>query len=161
MSEALDVAVLSGSPRDADFVQVCCDQLENLGLSFERRVLSAHRQAAALEEFLEEAQGRGARVFIALAGMAAHLPGVVASKTARPVIGVPLPGGVMDGMDALLSVAQMPKGVPVACVAVGKAGARNAAILAAQILGTGDVEIAARVTELKREMAEGASGSTR
>jgi 5-(carboxyamino)imidazole ribonucleotide mutase len=153
VSDPIQVAVVSGSSRDADFVQSCCDQLDAFGLRYERRVLSAHRQPAALEAFLAEAETRGAAVFIAMAGMAAHLPGVVASKTAKPVLGVPLPGGAMDGLDALLSVVQMPKGVPVACLALGNAGAKNAAILAAQILATSDEVLAAKVNDFRREMA--------
>lgn len=155
MTDRIQVAVLSGSPSDQDFVQACTDQLEALGIAYEARVLSAHRQSGALHAFLQETEQRGCQVYIAMAGMAAHLPGVVASVTPRPVLGVPLKGGVLDGLDALLSVVQMPKGVPVGCLAVGKAGARNAAILAAQILAVADEGIAARVRDLRASMADG------
>lgn len=155
MSGRITVAVLSGSPSDADFVKACCEQLESFGIAHEDRVISAHRQPKELESFVREAEERGVRVFVAMAGMAAHLPGVVASLTTRPVLGVPLKGGVMDGLDALLSVVQMPKGVPVACLAAGSAGARNAAVLAAQILAIGDDAMAEKVREFKAELAEG------
>ena len=156
MSDAIQVAVLSGSPSDAEFVQACTDQLGAFGIAHEARALSAHRQGEALHEFMQEAEKRGCQVYIAMAGMAAHLPGVVASLTPRPVLGVPLKGGVMDGLDALLSVVQMPKGVPVGTLAVGKAGARNAAILAAQILAVADEGLAAQIREFKADMASGA-----
>ena len=156
MSDAIKVAVLSGSPSDAEFVQASTDQLEAFGIAHEARVLSAHRQGEALHAFMEDSEQRGCQVYIAMAGMAAHLPGVVASLTPRPVLGVPLKGGIMDGLDALLSVVQMPKGVPVGTLAVGKAGARNAAILAAQILAVADESLAAKIRKMKAEMAEGA-----
>lgn len=155
MSEPIDVAVLSGSESDAEFVEVCCEQLAEFAIAHESRVLSAHRQGEALAVYVREAEGRGCKVFVAMAGMAAHLPGVVASLTSRPVLGVPLKGGVLDGLDALLSVVQMPKGVPVACLAVGKAGARNAAVLAAQILAVADVGMAGRVARYKVDLAAG------
>lgn len=162
MSDATDgigeikVAVLSGSASDSEFVQACTDQLAEFGIAHEARVLSAHRQGEALQAFMRDSETRGCQVYIAMAGMAAHLPGVVASMTPRPVLGVPLKGGVMDGLDALLSVVQMPKGVPVGCLAVGRAGARNAAILAAQILAVADADMAAKVRQLKADMADGA-----
>jgi 5-(carboxyamino)imidazole ribonucleotide mutase len=156
MSNNIKVAVLSGSPSDSESVQACTDQLAAFGIPHEARVLSAHRQGAALHAFMEESEGRGCQVYIAMAGMAAHLPGVVASLTPRPVLGVPLKGGVMDGLDALLAVVQMPKGVPVGTLAVGKAGARNAAILAAQILAVADEGLADQLRQMKAEMAEGA-----
>lgn len=155
MSDPISVAVLSGSPSDAEFVKVCCDALADFGIDYEDRVISAHRQPRQLETFVREAEDRGVKVFVAMAGLAAHLPGVVASLTTRPVLGVPLKGGAMDGLDALLSVVQMPKGVPVACLALGSAGARNAAILAAQILSVGDAELEGRVRSFKDSLAEG------
>ena len=156
MSGSIQVAVLSGSPSDGEFVKACTDQLEALGIPHEARVLSAHRQGDALHAYMRESEGRGCQVYIAMAGMAAHLPGVVASLTPRPVLGVPLKGGVLDGLDALLSVVQMPRGVPVGCLAVGSSGARNAAILAAQILAVSDESIATRIRQLKADMADGA-----
>ncbi len=153
MTSPIQVAVLSGSESDADFVEVCGRQLDHFAIAHDCRVVSAHRQPQALAAFIREAESRGARVFIAMAGLAAHLPGVVASQTTCPVLGVPLPGGAMGGMDALLSVVQMPKGVPVAGLALGRAGAQNAAILAAQILSVGDPELRNRVEDFKRALA--------
>lgn len=147
------VAILSGSSSDSDSVDACAKQLEELGVPYERRVLSAHRQGDRLREFVAQAEAQGCRVFIAMAGMAAHLPGVVASLTTKPVLGVPLKGGVLDGLDALLSVVQMPKGVPVATLAVGSAGARNAALLAAQILALSDEGLAARYRAFREGLA--------
>ena len=155
MTAPIKVAVLCGSASDNEFVKACTDQLEAFGIPHEAHVLSAHRQGEALHAFMDEAEERGCQVYIAMAGMAAHLPGVVASITPRPVLGVPLKGGVMDGLDALLSVVQMPKGVPVGTLAVGKAGARNAAILAAQILAVADDEMAGKIRQLKADMAAG------
>lgn len=155
MSEPIDVAVLSGSTTDAEFVEACREQLGEFAIAHESRVLSAHRQGEALAAYVREAEGRGCKVFIAMAGMAAHLPGVVASLTSRPVLGVPLRGGVLDGLDALLSVVQMPRGVPVGCLAVGKSGARNAAVMAAQILAVADVGMAGRIARFKADLADG------
>lgn len=155
MSAPIEVAVLSGSVSDAEFVNACCEQLDAFGIAHEARVLSAHRQGEALAAFVREAEARGCKVFVAMAGMAAHLPGVVASLTAHPVLGVPLPGGMLDGLDALLSVVQMPKGVPVGCLAVGKAGARNAAVLAAQVLAVGDPALREKVLRFKADLATG------
>ena len=139
--ESIQVAVLSGSPSDAEMVDACCEVLRDYGIAHERRVLSAHRQPQALQAFMEKAEERGCRLYIALAGMAAHLPGVVASQTSRPVLGVPLKGGFLDGLDALLAVVQMPGGVPVGTLAVGKAGAKNAAHLAARVLALSLIHI--------------------
>jgi 5-(carboxyamino)imidazole ribonucleotide mutase len=149
------VAILCGSESDRESVELCAAELERYGIACDRQVLSAHRRADALREYVQRVETQGCAVFIAMAGMAAHLPGVVASMTTRPVLGVPLKGGVLDGLDALLSVVQMPKGVPVASFAVGSAGARNAAHFAAQILALGDTQLAERLRERKRAMAEG------
>jgi len=138
MGGELQVAVIMGSESDRETMEVCLQQLEKLGVKSELRVSSAHRMPEATRAYIEEAVERGAKVFIAGAGMAAALPGFVASVTTRPVIGVPLPSGLPDGMDALLSMVQMPPGIPVATVAVGKAGAKNAAVLAAEILSLVD-----------------------
>jgi 5-(carboxyamino)imidazole ribonucleotide mutase len=153
VNDSIRVAVLAGSESDREFIELCTAQLSSFEIAHEARVLSAHRQGAALRDFIAEAEIRGCQVFICMAGMAAHLPGVVASLTSRPVLGVPLRGGVLDGLDALLSVAQMPKGVPVACLAVGGAGARNAATLAAQILALADPQLAERLSRFRAEMA--------
>lgn len=123
-----------GSESDRETMEVCLAQLEKLGVRSELTVSSAHRMPEATKAYIEEAVERGTKVFIAGAGMSAALPGFVASVTTRPVIGVPIPSGLPDGMDALLSMVQMPPGIPVATVAVGKAGAKNAAVLATEIL---------------------------
>jgi 5-(carboxyamino)imidazole ribonucleotide mutase len=130
----LQVAVIMGSESDRETMEVCLAQLEKLGVRSELTVSSAHRMPEATKAYIEEAVERGTKVFIAGAGMSAALPGFVASVTTRPVIGVPIPSGLPDGMDALLSMVQMPPGIPVATVAVGKAGAKNAAVLATEIL---------------------------
>jgi 5-(carboxyamino)imidazole ribonucleotide mutase len=149
------VGILCGSPNDLPLVHETERVLEKMGIVSESRVLSAHRMPDATVAYAREAKGRGLRVLIAMAGMAAHLPGVVASHTTLPVLGVPISGGVAGGMDALLAVAMMPAGVPVGCLALDKHGARNAAILAASILGLSDETIASRLEELKRELADG------
>ena len=134
MGGELQVAVIMGSESDRETMEVCLTQLEKLGVKSELTVSSAHRMPEATKAYIEEAIERGTKVFIAGAGMSAALPGFVASVTTRPVIGVPIPSGLPDGMDALLSMVQMPPGIPVATVAVGKAGAKNAAVLATEIL---------------------------
>ncbi len=139
------VAVLMGSDSDWPTLRACTDVLDSLGVGLEVRVLSAHRTPAATAEYVADATSRGCSVFICAAGLAAHLAGAVAARTTRPVIGVPMDGGPLGGVDALLSTVMMPGGVPVATVAVGKAGARNAGYLAAQIIAVADVELAARI----------------
>ena len=129
------VSVIMGSASDEPIIQKTVEVLEDLGVDYEVRVMSAHRNPEAVRAYVLAAPGRGVEVFIAAAGGAAALPGVVASWTTRPVIGVPLASSELNGLDALMAVAQMPPGVPVACVAVGSWGARNAAYLAAAILG--------------------------
>ena len=151
-SPAASVAVLCGSRSDLASLRGCFDQLDAYGIAWEASVISAHRQPDALRSYLGEAEAAGIRVFIAAAGLAAHLPGVVASATARPVIGVPL-DAALGGQDALLSIVQMPPGVPVAAVAIGPAGARNAAHLAARILALGDPGIAERVERFRADQA--------
>jgi 5-(carboxyamino)imidazole ribonucleotide mutase len=125
-----------------------------LELPFEVQITSAHRTPEATARYVKEADARGCRVFIAAAGLAAHLAGAVAANTLKPVIGVPMAGGPLNGMDALLSTVQMPGGVPVACVAIGKAGAKNAAYLAAQILGLSDAVLAQRLISDRQAMAQ-------
>ena len=129
------VAVVMGSKSDETVVQPAMDALTALGIDHEVSVISAHRTPEKARQFGLSARERGIEVIIAAAGRAAHLPGVLASWTTLPVIGVPIGGGELDGVDALYSIVQMPAGIPVACVAVGSAGAKNAAYLAAQILG--------------------------
>ena len=130
------VAVLMGSESDWPTMQSSTTTLAALGIEYEVRVTSAHRTPAETQQYVEDAENRGCRVFICAAGMAAHLAGAVAAHTQCPVIGVPIDSGPLQGFDALLSTVQMPGGIPVATVAVGKAGAKNAAYLAGQILGT-------------------------
>ena len=148
------VAVMMGSDSDLDTMQACLDVLKRLEVPHEVRILSAHRTPAATHAFVRDAEGRGCAVFIAAAGLAAHLAGTVAGLTTRPVIGVPMDGGPLRGMDALLSTVQMPGGIPVATVAIGKAGARNAGWLAAQILALSDEALAARLAEARKADSE-------
>ena len=147
------VCIVMGSDSDAAVMSQACDALDELGVPYEMKVASAHRSPERAKEVITNGERDGAAVFIAGAGMAAHLPGVVASFTTRPVIGVPLAGGAMQGFDALLAIVQMPPGIPVATVAVG--GARNAGILAAQILAVADVELAEKLRATRPKMAEG------
>ena len=145
--------MICGSRSDLSTLKGCFDVLDSYGIGWEASVISAHRQADALHAYLSEAEHNGAKLFIGAAGLAAHLPGVIASLTARPVIGVPLNGGALGGADALYSVVQMPPGVPVASVAIGSAGAKNAAHLAARILALTDTAIAERVAAFRDEQA--------
>ncbi len=143
------VAVLMGSDSDLPVVEATFDILNQLDIPFEARITSAHRTPVETKAYVQDAEARGCRVYIAAAGLAAHLAGAVASQTCRPVIGIPLDAGPVQGMDALLSTVQMPGGIPVASVAIGKAGAKNAAWLAAQILSTGDSALYARIVEAR------------
>lgn len=139
-----------GSSSDWETMKYSCEILEELHIPFEKRVVSAHRTPDLMFEYAEEARSRGIQVIIAGAGGAAHLPGMVAAKTTLPVIGVPVQSKALNGLDSLLSIVQMPSGVPVATVAIGKAGATNAGLLAAQILSISDDELAERL-EKRRE----------
>lgn len=141
------VSIIMGSKSDYSVMKECANVLEKFGVQYELIISSAHRSPQRTKKYVEDAQNRGAKVFICAAGMAAHLAGVVASLTVKPVIGVPMKGGFMDGMDALLSTVQMPSGMPVATVAVGKAGATNAAYLAMQILAIDDDELKIKLQE--------------
>jgi 5-(carboxyamino)imidazole ribonucleotide mutase len=147
------VAVVCGSRSDLLTLKGCFDVLDEYGISWEASVISAHRQAGTLHAYIDEAEGSGVRLFIGAAGLAAHLPGVLASLTAKPVIGVPLDGGSLGGADALYAVVQMPPGVPVATVAIGSAGAKNAAHLAARILALSDAAVADRVAAVRADQA--------
>jgi phosphoribosylaminoimidazole carboxylase PurE protein len=149
------VAVVMGSDSDLGVMQGCVDQLREFGLEPTVRILSAHRTPAAAAEFAQNAEARGVKVIIAAAGMAAHLAGAMAAWTTLPVIGVPLAGeGGPAGLDALLSTVQMPPGVPVATVAIGKAGARNAAILAVQILALADASLRDKLLQFKKNQEQ-------
>ena len=141
------ISILMGSKSDYEIMREAVKILEKFQIPYELIITSAHRTPNRTHSYVKEAEARGAKVFICGAGMAAHLAGVVASLTTRPVIGVPMPTGMMDGLDALLSTVQMPGGMPVATLAVGKAGAKNAAYLALQILATTDDELKAKLEE--------------
>ena len=135
------IGVIMGSTSDWETMKHACDVLDELDVPYEKRVVSAHRTPDYMFTYSEEARGRGVKVIIAGAGGAAHLPGMVAAKTTLPVIGVPVQSKALNGLDSLLSIVQMPGGVPVATVAIGKAGATNAGLLAAQILSVEDSRI--------------------
>ena len=146
--------ILMGSQSDAPIMQGAVDVLKELGISVEMTVASAHRSPERVQRLIGEAAARGVAVFIVGAGAAAHLAGVVAAHVTRPVIGVPIDSSALSGLDALLSTVQMPPGVPVATVSIGKPGATNAGVLAAQILALGDRGIAERLEKYKRGLAE-------
>jgi 5-(carboxyamino)imidazole ribonucleotide mutase len=148
------VGIIVGSRSDIEVAQRAAAVLDELGVEAEIRVISAHRAPDLLTRFVGGAPDRGIGVFIAIAGLAAHLPGVVASQTTLPVIGVAMPGGVADGLDALLAIVQMPAGVPVGTLAIGKAGARNAGLLAARIIARSHPQVAERVRAQRRKMAD-------
>jgi 5-(carboxyamino)imidazole ribonucleotide mutase len=147
------VGVVIGSKTDTEMIQPALDMLKQLGIDYELSVISAHRNPEKVRKYGLEAEKRGFKVIIAAAGKSAHLPGVMASWTTLPVVGVPLPRGELEGIDALLSISQMPGGVPVACMGVGKSGAKNAALFAAQILGTESKGIREVYRKYKQELA--------
>jgi len=149
----IQVLILMGSDSDAAVMGAAGDVLTELGIKWEMTVASAHRSPERVTRLVAEAPGRGVRVFIVGAGAAAHLAGVVAAHTTLPVIGVPIDSSALKGLDALLSTVQMPPGVPVATVAIGKPGATNAGVLAAQMLALGDAEIANRLRSYKTGLA--------
>lgn len=146
----MKVGIIMGSKSDWETMKHACDILDQLDITYEKQVVSAHRTPDLMFTYAEEARNRGLKVIIAGAGGAAHLPGMVAAKTTLPVIGVPIQSQALNGLDSLLSIVQMPGGVPVATVAIGKAGAINAGLLAAQILATEDVKLASQL-EARRE----------
>ncbi|SDO55897.1 5-(carboxyamino)imidazole ribonucleotide mutase [Alkalicoccus daliensis] len=148
------VGVIMGSTSDWETMRHTTETLEELEVPFEAKVVSAHRTPDLMFQYAEEARGRGVEVIIAGAGGAAHLPGMVAAKTTLPVIGVPVQSKALNGMDSLLSIVQMPAGVPVATVAIGRAGAANAALLAAQQLSVHDKAIQERLEERRRKKQE-------
>ena len=145
------VAVLMGSKSDWPTMQSTTEVLSDFGVEYEAKVTSAHRTPSQTAEYVSDAVERGCEVFICAAGLAAHLAGAVAAKTTKPVIGVPMDGGPLSGFDALLSTVQMPGGVPVATVAIGKAGAKNAAYLAVQVLALSNSALAERLAEDRAE----------
>ena len=145
------VAVIMGSDSDWSVVKGACAQLSEFGIPYEAHILSAHRTPAAAADFAKNARKNGFGVLICAAGMAAHLAGAFAASSTLPVVGIPMRGGAMDGLDALLATVQMPSGIPVATVAIN--GARNAAVLAAQILAVSDEELAAKLDGARERMA--------
>lgn len=145
------VGVIMGSTSDWETMKLACNVLEECKVPYEKKVVSAHRTPDLMFEYAEKARERGIKVIIAGAGGAAHLPGMVAAKTTIPVIGVPIQSKALSGMDSLLSIVQMPGGVPVATVAIGNAGAINAGLLATEILSIGNIELANRLEE-RREL---------
>jgi phosphoribosylaminoimidazole carboxylase PurE protein len=147
------VCIVMGSDSDAGVMVQACEALDEAGIAYEMKVASAHRSPERTRQVITDAERDGATVFIAGAGMAAHLPGVVASFTTKPVIGVPLSGSSLQGLDALLAVVQMPPGIPVATVAIG--GARNAGVLAAQIIALSDPALAETLKKQRAKMADG------
>lgn len=138
MSDKPVVSIVMGSKNDESHLEHTFKILDEMGIAWEKRVLSAHRQPDELRAYVGEAEARGVRVFIAAAGLSAALPGVIAAHSSKPVIGVPVPGGPLAGVDALLSMVQMPGGIPVATVGLGSHGPKNAAVLAAEILALAD-----------------------
>lgn len=149
-----EVAVIMGSTSDWETMKFACESLDELGVAYEKRVVSAHRTPDLMFDFAEQARGRGIKVIIAGAGGAAHLPGMVAAKTTLPVIGVPVQSKALNGLDSLLSIVQMPGGIPVATTAIGKAGATNAGLLAAQMLSMYDNKVAERLEKKRQQMTE-------
>ena len=145
----IKVGIVMGSDSDWPLVKKACETLDRFGVAYETRVISAHRTPEVAIEYSASAEGRGLKAIIAAAGGAAHLAGVLAAATVLPVIGIPVAGGALNGLDALYATVQMPSGVPVATVAVGSAGPVNAALLAVQILGTSDPELRERFREHK------------
>jgi len=152
------VGVVMGSASDWEIMRHAVEQLENFGIPYEAKVVSAHRTPDLLFEYAEQAAGRGLACIIAGAGGAAHLPGMLAAKTTVPVLGVPVPSKYLRGTDSLLSIVQMPKGVPVATFAIGEAGAANAALFAVTLLALHDSEIAQRLQAFRQTQTEAASG---
>jgi phosphoribosylaminoimidazole carboxylase PurE protein len=157
----IDVLILMGSDSDAPIMAAAGDALTELGLKWEMTVASAHRSPARVTTLVADAPARGVKVFIVGAGAAAHLAGVVAAHTTLPVVGVPIDSSALKGLDALLSTVQMPPGVPVATVAIGKPGATNAGVLAAQMIALGDSALADRLVQYKRRLAEKVEAAAR
>ncbi|HEX7156683.1 MAG TPA: 5-(carboxyamino)imidazole ribonucleotide mutase [Burkholderiaceae bacterium] len=154
------VGVVMGSESDWDTMQYACDVLREFGVAFEARVVSAHRTPDEMFAYADSARERGLRIIIAGAGGAAHLPGMLASKTVIPVLGVPVPSRYLRGEDSLLSIVQMPKGVPVATFAIGEAGAANAALFAISMLALGDADLAMKLAQFRATQGEKARNMT-
>jgi 5-(carboxyamino)imidazole ribonucleotide mutase len=155
------VGILMGSDSDLDVMREAATRLDYFGIAYEIRIMSAHRTPDKAAAYASTAQDRGLEVIIAGAGAAAHLAGVIAASTTLPVIGIPIDSSSLKGLDALLATVQMPAGIPVATMAIGKAGAANAGIFAAQIVARKDAQIAAKLTQFKKEMAAGVEDKDR
>jgi 5-(carboxyamino)imidazole ribonucleotide mutase len=155
MAKSPRVAILLGSKTDEGHLRATTELLDRFQIEWELKVISAHRQPEQLHEYVRAADAGGTQVFIAAAGLSAALPGVIGSLSQKPVIGLPIPGGALQGVDALLSMVQMPGGIPVATVGVGSNGSRNAAILAAQIVALGDAQVAERLRAYREELRSG------
>jgi 5-(carboxyamino)imidazole ribonucleotide mutase len=160
MSKVL-VSIVMGSDSDLDIMREAAKSLDEFGIPYEMDVTSAHRSPERTAEYAKNAAGRGVRVIIAGAGGAAHLAGVIAAHTTLPVIGVPIPSTSLNGMDSLLATVQMPAGIPVATVAIGKPGATNAGLLAAQIIGLSTADIATKLEGHKQKLAKGVEEKSR
>lgn len=154
------IAVIMGSKSDWPTMKHACDVLDQFNVAYEKHVISAHRMPMEMYDFAQKAEGRGIRVIIAGAGMAAHLPGMTAANTILPVIGVPGQTKALGGMDSLLSIVQMPTGIPVATTAIGNAGASNAALLALEILGTNDEKLRGRLKNYRQKLHDLAKESS-
>lgn len=148
------VSIIIGSKSDYETMVYCAKTLERFGIKYELIIASAHRTPNRTKEYVKEAESKGAKVFICAAGMAAHLAGAVAAATTKPIIGVPMAGGALNGVDALYSTVQMPSGMPVGTVAIGKAGAINSAYLAAQILALDSDELAKKLADDRQDMVK-------
>jgi 5-(carboxyamino)imidazole ribonucleotide mutase len=155
MSNTFSVSIVLGSKSDQDHVKHTTSLLDQFGIPWDMQFLSAHRQPDRLHEYIREAESKGVKLFIAVAGLSAALPGVIGSISQLPVIGLPVPAGALKGIDAMLSMVQMPGGIPVATVGVGSNGSKNAAVLAAEILAIGDPDVAAKLAEYREQLRRG------
>ena len=160
MTQQAEIAVVMGSISDWDQMQHCCEFLDLLNLTYDKMVISAHRMPTEMIQFAESAKVDGYKVIIAGAGGAAHLPGMIASSTTLPVIGVPIKSSVLNGVDSLLSIVQMPAGVPVATMAIGPAGAKNAGLMAARILAVTDSNVEASLIAFQQSQHQKAVESS-
>jgi 5-(carboxyamino)imidazole ribonucleotide mutase len=156
-----NVGVIMGSISDWETMKEACSVLDELSIDYEKEIISAHRTPEDMFTYAETAREKGLKVIIAGAGGAAHLPGMIASKTTLPVIGVPVESKALQGLDSLLSIVQMPGGVPVATVAIGKAGAKNAGLLAAEMIGAFDQQVASKLSDYRRQMVDKVDGMRR
>jgi 5-(carboxyamino)imidazole ribonucleotide mutase len=159
MSKPL-VSIVMGSSNDWEIMQQAAQQLKDFGVAFDARVISAHRSPDLLFDYIKEMSTQGVQCFIAGAGGAAHLAGVIAGKTTLPVLGVPMPSKYLKGMDSLLSTVQMPKGIPVATFAIGEAGAANAGLFAVSMLAMNDKQLAQKLTDYRKKQAEQVAATT-